>query len=112
MEKLEKEPKDFNNNVWKFKEKLFPKKLKSLPAAKYNKENQLITNHAELKRLYSEHFVHRLRQRAIVAELSEYKEEVEKEYESLLEVTKTVKSNDWNLDDLEKVLKSLKPKQS
>ena len=112
VDKLERDSKNFNNNVWKVRDKLFPKKGESLPTAKYDKEKQLITNHEELKDLYLEHFAHRLRQRPIISELSEYKDEVEKEFESLLEVTKQVKSDEWCIEDLDKVLKTLKPKQS
>ena len=84
MEKLERDPKNRNNSVWKFKEKLFPRISKTLPIAKNNKEGQLITNHTELKSVYLEHFIHRLRQRPILTEFSEYKKEVENEFKILL----------------------------
>ena len=72
----------------------------------------MITNQSELKELYLDHFSHRLRQRPIVSELKQYENEIEEEFESLLEETKKVKTDDWSLEDLNKVLKSLKRKQS
>ena len=92
MEEMEQNPKGRNNNVWKMKDKLFPKVVNPLPTAKYNNEGQLITNPSELKEVYLDHFQHRLRQRPMVLELTEYKKGVEDEFKDLLKSTEMKKN--------------------
>ena len=112
IEEMKKNPRNKDNNVWKMKEKLFPKKEKALPTAKYNNEDQLITNHAELKEVYLEHFQHRLRERPMILELTEYQKEIEDKFIELLASTELKTTNEWKMTDLEKVLRKLKSKQS
>ena len=53
------------NSVWSLKRKVFPKNKESLPFAKKNCDGKLISSHKQLKDLYLDTFVHRLRLRPI-----------------------------------------------
>ena len=53
------------NGMWALKKKVFPKNPPNLPVAKKDVDGRLITSHAELKKLYLDTFVHRLRPRPI-----------------------------------------------
>ena len=119
MKKIKKNLNEINHNpnskqtgIWKVKTKFFPKKMTTLPTAKYNKNGQIITGKVELKQIYLEHFHHRLRERPIRPDLEQYKKEIENEFESILNSTTENKYQDWNSDDLKKVIKSLKKSQS
>ena len=62
--------------------------------------------------MYLEHFKFRLRERPIVYKYNLEKIRVEIEFNQIMEKTKDIKLQDWNLNDLEYVLKSLKLRQS
>ena len=64
-----------SKGVWKVKQKYFPKKLPAAPVAKKNEEGQIITNIHELKQLYLNHFINRMRNRKMVPSLQSYEEE-------------------------------------
>ena len=53
------------NGMWAVKKKVFPKNPSSLPVAKKDVDGKVITSHQDLKNLYLETFVHRLRYRPI-----------------------------------------------
>ena len=53
-----------------------------------------------------------MRPRPIIPGMEGYQENVEKEFQDMLNITKGNCFPDWNLDDLNKVLKSLKKNQS
>ena len=80
--------------------------------AKTNLANQIITNPLELKRVYLNHFKHRMRLRPILPEYESYSEEVERKFNTILMNTKKITHPDWTMKDLETVLKSLKRSQS
>ena len=57
----------FNSNgLWKIKNKMFPSKRKKANMAKKNRKGKLITNPVELKSLYLDTYVSRLRHRMIM----------------------------------------------
>ena len=95
-------------SIWKIKNKFFPKIQPNLPVAKKNLAGQIISNREELKSVYLEHFVFRMRSRPILPHLKNYQNEIESQFESILQITKNNKISDWSLDDLNKVLKTLK----
>ena len=99
-------------NIWKIKNKFFPKIEPNLPVAKRNLFGQIISNREELKSVYLENFVFRMRSRPILPHLKNYQEEIESQFECILQLTKNRKFPDWSLDDLNKVLKTLKKSQS
>ena len=55
-----------NNNMWNVKRKVFPKNKESLPIAKKDSDGKFVSSHKQLKDLYLNTFVHRLRQRPVL----------------------------------------------
>ena len=53
------------SGVWKLKNKLFPKNIKALPMSKKDAVGRLVSSPDELKNLYIDTYVHRLRHRPI-----------------------------------------------
>ena len=99
--------KQSNNNqegIWKIKNKFYPKIQANLPIAKYNRAGQIISNPEELKKVYLEHFIHRMRSRPILPHLEDYKKEIEISFEKILKITKYNTIPDWSLRELDKVL--------
>ena len=96
------------NGMWNIKKKVFPKIAQSKPTGKKNIAGQIITNPDGLKKLYLETFVHRLRHRPIREDLEELKSLKESLFQMRLMLTRKTKSESWNINQLEKVLSSLK----
>ena len=67
---------NFNTGIWKLKNKYFPKDESTIPVAKKNNEGYVITNEAELKKIYLEHFAHRMRDRPIKSDFESYEKEI------------------------------------
>ena len=118
MNKIKKNIENITNNpnskqtgIWKVKNCFFPKNQTTSPTAKINIDGQIVTGHAELKKLYLEHFHHRLRFRPIRDDLLWYINEIEKEFNKALEASSYNKYRDWTDNDLEKVLTTLKRSQ-
>ena len=103
---------DVSRGIWKLKEKYFPKQKSSVPVAKKNKEGQLITNEAELKKLYLDNFIHQMSDGPILPELQSYEKEVNEKFKNVLQQTSKEKSPPWNMTELDKVLRKLNLKQS
>ena len=102
----------FQRGMWKLKNEYFPKKENSVPSAKVNEKGILISNPNELKNLYLDHFVERLRERQMIQELENMKESVEGEFNEVIEIFKENESPEWNESECEKVLRNLKLMQS
>ena len=100
------------NNMWNLKRKVFPKNKESLPFAKKDCDGNLVSSHKQLKDLYLDTFIHRLRHRPIKEDFSYLKYLKEELCSRRLEYTKKIKTRDWTMEDLDKVLKSLKPNKS
>ena len=71
-----------------------------------------MTRPEELKKLYIDHFVHRMRSRPITPGMENYQFDIENRFEKILNITKKNTFPDWTLQDLNMVLKSLKNGQS
>ena len=118
MNKIKSNLKSLNNSsnkqqsIWNLKNKFYPKQKADAPVAKYNLAGQIITNSEELKNVYLKHFVHRMRSRPIKPGMEQYKNEIENKFQHILKATEINSYPDWTLDDLNKVLKLLKRKQS
>ena len=94
--------------LWSLKKKINPKIKQTLPTGKKNIEGCVVTNPEELKELYLQTFLHRLRERPIkegFEKLMEIKEEL---FMLILEAAKLNKRKPWNMNDLEAALASLK----
>ena len=94
------------------KNKIMPKIKPPLLIVKRNLDGKIITNSVELKSLYLNHFLHRMRKRPILKQYEQYSRDIENDFSRTLELTKNVNFPDWSLKDLEFVLKSLKRSQS
>ena len=94
-------------NLWKLKKKLCPRPEEQ-PMAKRNSEGTLITSPHLLKQLYLQTYTHRLRNREMKKELTEtYLLKMELWTSRLTELMQN-KSEDWNIEQLRKALRSLK----
>ena len=107
-----KKSKNKQSAIWKIKNKILPKIKPPLPVAKRNLAGQIITNSEELKKVYLNHFHHRLRNRPILAKYEQYKKKIENDFSETLKLTKDINFPDWTMKDLECVLNSLKTSQS
>ena len=91
-----------HHGLWKLKKRLFPKITPSLPVGKKNLKGQLITNPEELKKLYLDTFIHRLRHRPVQPGLEEYFNKQEELFKLRLEQAKERKTQSWTMKQLEK----------
>ena len=107
-----KNSKNSQSAIWKVKGNIFPKIKPPLPVAKRNLAGKLITNSEELKKVYLKHFHHRMRNRPILNKYQKYKNNIEKEFSETLKLTKNINFPDWDIRDLDLVLKALKKSQS
>ena len=94
--------------IWKIKQKYFPKIKPTLPAGKRNMKQQLITNPAELKKLYLETFKHRLRHRPVQPGFESLLNHQKELFDLRIELAKEDKSEPWGMADLEDAIRSLK----
>ena len=92
--------------------KAFPAKQTPLPTGVKNIQGKLITNPKEKKRVTLKHFEHRMRKRAIKDEIVDIRMLQEKLFNERLKKSKENKSAPFDMDELDKVLKSLKTGKS
>ena len=95
------------SGVWKLRRKLCPKPLEQLTAKK-DKEGNLVTDPATIKKIYLEAYEDRLKHRDIIPELEHYKILREQLFFERLSQAKSNKSPPWTMDQLDNVLKKLK----
>ena len=95
-------------NTWSLKKKLAPKNTIDPPMAKKDAKGKLVTDKAELEKLYLETYMERLKANTMVEGLENLEEMKEFLYQMRLELCKGRKSRKWNIEDLEKVFKCLK----
>ena len=100
------------NGMWAVKKRVFPKNPSSLPVAKKDVDCKIITSHQDLKNLYLDTFVHRLRYRPIREDYTVLITLKETLCEARIALSKLNKSPEWTADDLHKVLSSLKNNKS
>ena len=98
--------------IWSIKRKLFPKNKESLPFAKKDCDGKLITSQHLMKSLYLDTFLHRLRHRPMNKDYIKLKNLKELLFKRRLEYAMKKKSKPWNMNQLIKVLKSLKNNKS
>ena len=115
--RLQNEMADIEGNMsrikmWKIKQKVCPKYETSDPVAKMDKNGNLICDKSGIKKLYVEVYKERLSHRQVQEEYKTLKMNKEFLFELRLKLSKTRKSDDWNLYDLNKVLRNLKTKKA
>ena len=93
--------------AWKIKSKVCPKD-RDPPMAKLDESGNLITAPENLKNLYINTYVHRLKSREISPGLLKLRALKEKLWQKRNELAKKNKIPDWCMKDLENVLKLLK----
>ena len=86
----------------------FPKITPAIPVAKKDRSGNLITNPMGLKHLYLETYIHRLRNRPIKTDFQEIKDLKTELFNLRMKVVHGSHTEPWNMDQLEKVLTSLK----
>ena len=102
----------FTQGVWTLKKKIFPKNKPSLPIAKKDVNEKLVTTKHELKKLYLETFQFRLRDRPIKSEYENIKSLTDELCRLKLEKTANIKTDEWKIEDLDKALRQLKKNKS
>ena len=100
------------NGMWASKKRIFPKNPPNLPVAKKDINGKILTSHQDLKNLYLDKFVHRLRWRPIRDKYEDLFLLKEQLCEMRLQLSKFNKSPDWTEHQLNKVLSSLKDNKS
>ena len=93
--------------MWQLKKKLGVKK-KDVPIAKKNEKGELVTNSVQLKKLYESTYKKRLEHRMMKPELVNMYKLKMNLFDIRLEVSKSIKSQDWTEENLLNVLKTLK----
>ena len=81
-----------SQGIWTLKNKTFPKVSATVPAAKKDVTNRLITDPSGLKQLYLETFTHRLRERPAKESYSELSKLQESLLRKRLAITRTKKT--------------------
>ena len=98
--------------MWKLKKKLWPKKKHNAPSAKYNHKGKLVTDPKQLKRTLAKEYKDRLRHRPVRQDFVKMKFLRNKLIKIKLQHARRRKSKKWTMEDLDKVLKSLKKGKS
>ena len=94
--------------TWGLKKNLCSKNVIDPPAAKRDASGELVTDRNELEKLYLKTYVERLTPNPINEDLKELKDLKEYLFYLRKKLAQTEVSRDWNIYELEKVLKSLK----
>ena len=94
--------------TWALKKRLAPKNVIDPPAAKKDETGSLVTDRKELENLYLETYKSRLTPNNMSEDLEELKSLKEYLFSIRRQLAKREVSENWTLDDLEKVLKGLK----
>ena len=97
--------------MWKIKKLVSPRGIEP-PMAKLDEEGNLITSPHSLKELYLSTYEDRLKNRQIAEGLEDIKELKEELWSKGLELVEKQKTPNWTMEQLNKVLKSLKPNKA
>ena len=100
------------NGMWSLKRKLFPKNKESLPFAKKDCDGKVITAQSQLKTLYLDTFIHRLRHRPVSNDYQYLKTLKEELCYRRIDYSKMQSTKPWTKSQLRKVLKKLKDNKS
>ena len=98
--------------MWKLKQKVWPKRQETLTTGKLNNQGQMVTEAEELKNLYAKEFIERLRSRPSHPEFVKIKKLKDLIFNLKIEKAQNKKSNDWIMKDLNEVLKTIKKGKS
>ena len=93
---------------WSIYRKMRPKHKPVIPVGKKDKNGEIITNQTQLKNLYLETFIWRLRTRPSKPSMLKIHKLKESMFQQILKLCKMRPSTLWTMQELEIVLKSLK----
>ena len=94
--------------LWKLLKKNYPKIKPAIPVGKRNSKGKIITNHSELKQLYLQTYVQRLRNRPRNDDLEEIRKFKIELFRIRLKNSEVKRSDPWKIGQLEKGLNNLK----
>ena len=94
--------------MWNIKRKVFPKNKESLPYAKKTCDGKIVTSQSQIKTLYLDTFVHRLRHRPIKEDFEYLKSLKENLCRRRLAYAEKQKTDPWTQEQLMKILSNLK----
>ena len=94
--------------MWNIKKKLFPKIKPQVPTGKKNIMGKLITNPIELRNVYMEEYLGRLRNRPMHPEMIEIQKLEEDLFKIRNELAKQTISEEFKMEELDSVLSALK----
>ena len=97
-----------HNGLWAINKKLLPSNSETLPFAKKDLEGKLVSSQTELKKLYLETYVTRLRHRPMKPQFEHLKTLKEELCTKRLEIAKLRRSDPWSKEHLKTVLTGLK----
>ena len=94
--------------LWKVLKRKCPKEKSSVPTGKKDRRGNIISNHKGLKTLYLKTYKHRLRSRPIQKDFEEIRDLKMMLFNIRRKLCEKRKSEPWEMEQLEKALKSLK----
>ena len=98
--------------MWKWKKTLFPKIRPSPPLGIKDRKGNVKTSRTDIEDIYEKEYLHRLRDRPIIPELSEIMNIQKQLFWKRLESASRRSLPPWTMVELEKVLSSLKQGKS
>ena len=98
--------------LWGLLKKKYPKTSPAIPVGKRNNKGKIITDHVELKHLYLQTYLRRLRNRPGNDDLEEIRKFKIALFEIRLKNSEFKKSDPWKMEQLENVLKNLKTEKA
>ena len=101
-----------STNMWKEFRKAYPKKVRPVPTGVKNVHGKVITNPNEKKHITLKHFRHRMRKRPTHEDTKEIAHIKETTFSMRIEEASKIKSPNFTMHELEKVLKHLKNEKS
>ena len=93
--------------MWKFKKKIWPKNKTSIPTGKFNHQGKLVTSPEDMKILLAKEYSERLRPRPEHPDMKHIFEVKKEVFEAKMKEAMDNKSPDWNMCELEDVLKHI-----
>ena len=95
------------NNMWKLKKKILPRTVDKA-SSKKDKNGNLVTHPIKIKQVYIDYYKDLFKHKDILPNLQKYKLLQDELFELRMKSCKENISAEWNMKQLEKVLKDLK----
>ena len=93
------------SEMWKLKQKIWPKRQETLQTGKFNTQGKMVTNQEEIKKCYAKEFKERLRTRPTHPDFVEMQRHKDLIFKLKMENVKANKTDEWTLEELEAVFK-------